>query len=226
MSKRPTVARLAPAGTIAFALAAASLLLLFLLYCSASASDTSRGAAIFGAECANCHGPQAWGGKDGEYPRLAGLPPGYLALQLQNFRDRRRQNKPMIPIFKAGRLSATDISAVAGYLADLPAPSPEAIGIPTDQEYDRELGEEIYVTDCSLCHGPDGNGKPDTDNPPLTRQYPAYIIKQIRDFRAGRRWHEYAEALFQEAEPDELDAVLGYMLQLNQAHPDPTPPDP
>lgn len=174
-----------------------------------------RGAALFQRECAVCHGPQGWGGKGGEYPRLAGLPAGYLRLQLESFRDRKRQNKPMIPIFKSGRLRGDDIAAVAAHLAALPPPTPDRIGISAEQEYDRELGEELYVAGCSLCHGPDGNGKPDTDNPPVTRQYPAYLIKQLRDFRNGDRWHEYAEALFQEAEPEELDALIGYMLDLN-----------
>lgn len=178
-------------------------------------SDRTRGAAIFQTECANCHGPDGLGGRAGEYPRLAGLPAGYLKLQLESFRDRKRQNKPMIPIFKAGRLRGDDIAAVAAHLAALPPPAPLQLGVPTGQDYDRELGEELYVAGCSLCHGLDGNGKPDTDYPPVTRQYPAYLVKQMRDFRAGQRWHEDAEALFQEAEPEELDALIAYMLELN-----------
>ncbi len=213
-------------GAGAFAASALTLILAWTQATPALAQDNARGEAIFRAECTNCHGDQGWGGEDGEYPRLAGLPPAYLAAQLQAFRDRKRQNKPMIPIFKAGRLSATDIASVASYLAALPPPAPGDIGLTPDREYDRELGEEIWISDCSLCHGADGNGKPDTDNPPLTRQYPAYLIKQIRDFRADRRWHEFADALFREAEPDELDAVLGHMLELNWPSTSPVPPDP
>ena len=188
---------------------------------AALAADTERGKAIYEAECVKCHGPAAWGGRDGEFPRLAGMPASYLELQLAAFRDRKRKNKPMIPIFKSGRLGGDEITAVSMYLAGLPAPDPDAVGIPAEQDYDREWGEELYTEGCSLCHGADGNGKPDTENPPLTRQYPAYLIKQIRDFRAGNRWHEYAEALFQEAEPDELEAMLGYMLDLNRNPPPP-----
>lgn len=188
-------------------------------------SDPTRGAAIFQSECANCHGPNGLGGKAGEYPRLAGLPAGYLKLQLESFRDRRRQNKPMIPIFKAGRLRGDDIAAVTAHLAALPLPTPEQVGVPTGQDYDRERGEKLYVAGCSLCHGLDGNGKPDTDYPPVTRQYPAYLIKQMRDFRAGQRWHEYAEALFLEAEPEELDALVAYMLELNHRPPTAAAPE-
>ncbi|MGE5153608.1 MAG: c-type cytochrome [Bdellovibrio bacteriovorus] len=187
-------------------------------------SDTPRGAAIFQAECAKCHGTDGLGGKAGEYPRLAGLPAGYLKQQLEAFRDRKRQNKPMIPVLKAGRLRGDDIAAVAAHLAGLPPPDPEQVGVPTEHDYDRELGEGLYVAGCSLCHGLDGNGKPDTDNPPVTRQYPAYLIKQMRDFRAGRRWHEQAEELFVEAEPEELDALIAYMLELNHRPASPAEP--
>jgi len=197
----------------------AVLLLAALLSAPSARADTARGEAIFQKECANCHGADGWGGKAGEYPRLAGMPAGYLRLQLEGFRDGKRKNKPMLPIFKAGRLTRDDIAAVAELLASLPAPGPERVGVEAPGDYDREWGEELYVEGCLLCHGADGNGKPDTDNPPLIRQYPAYLIKQIRDFRSGKRWHEYAEALFQEAEPDELDVILDYVLELNQVPP-------
>lgn len=187
----------------------------------AASADTTRGESVFQKECANCHGPEAWGGKAGEYPRLAGMSVGYLRLQLESFRDRKRLNKPMIPILKAGRLARDDIDAVTEYLASLPAPAPERVGVETARDYDWEWGEELYVEGCALCHGAHGNGKPGTDNPPLIRQYPAYLIKQIRDFRSGDRWHEYAEALFQEAEPDELDVTLSYILDLNHSPPAP-----
>ncbi len=44
----------------------------------------------------------------------------------------------------------------------------------------------------------------------------------MKDFHNQERWHEYGEALFEEAEPDELEAMFGYILYLNR-HP-PKPP--
>lgn len=187
-------------------------------------ADLSRGEAVFKAECAGCHGPSALGGKDGEYPRLAGLPAGYLQRQLESFRDRRRQNKPMIPVFKAGRLRRDDIAAVAAYLSGLPPPEPQGLGPAADTDYDPVLGARLYGEGCARCHGADGNGEPGTDNPPVTRQHPAYLAKQLRDFRAGARGHEDAAALFQDAAPESLDALLGYMLDLNDRVTHPSPP--
>ena len=177
--------------------------------------DPELGERIFQAECSNCHGATAGGGKDGEYPRLAGLPASYIVLQLEKFRDRKRRNKPMIPIFKTGRLQSRHIKSVAAYLADLPVPEMPEFGLPEAVEADLELGRELYEEGCSLCHGFKGEGKEDTTNPPVIAQYPNYLAKQLLDFRHGRRWHEHAEPLFVEAYPDELDAILAYMLSLH-----------
>lgn len=183
------------------------------------AADAAAGAATFQKECAGCHGPDAHGGKDGEYPRLAGLPPGYLVGQIKDFRDLKRANKPMLPIFKAGRLSTDQITDLAAYLSALPVPEPGQVGVPPVNEGDLALGEELYVRDCSLCHGLAGEGKPGTDNPPLRAQWPAYLKRQLADLRGGRRGHEYREALFQETEPDELAAILAWVLRLNRLGP-------
>jgi len=187
---------------------------------SAAAGDVGFGERIFRAECASCHGERAQGGKGGEYPRLAGQRADYIQLQLNNFRDRKRQNKPMLPIFKTGKLKQSDIEAVAAYLAGLPIPEPEEVGVPAEVDGDLEFGFELYERDCILCHGPDGRGKEEKGSPQLISQYPRYIAKQMADFRNEERWHEYADKMFGEAYEDELDAVLAYVLSLNHDRPE------
>ena len=195
------------------------LLVPFALIGSPVQAEDSVGAALYNKECAGCHGPAAGGGKDGEYPRLAGLPKGYISQQLRDFRDRKRRNKPMLPIFKTGRLSADQIAALAEHLNGLPVPAPEQVGIPVTVDGDLEWGEELYVRDCALCHGVAGEGKAGTDNPPLRAQWPAYLKRQVGDFRGEQRGHEYRDALFLEAEPDELEAVLAWLVELNRQPP-------
>lgn len=186
---------------------------------SVRAADAAAGAAVFQKACAGCHGADGIGGKEGEYPRLAGLPAGYLVQQIKDFRDQKRANKPMLPIFKAGRLSTDQIADIAGHLSALPVPEPAQVGVPLAIEGDLALGEELYLRDCALCHGQAGEGKAGTDNPPLRAQWPAYLKRQLADLRDERRGHEYREALFQEAEPEELDAVLAWVLHLNRQTP-------
>lgn len=46
--------------------------------------------------------------------------------------------------------------------------------------------KEIVTERCSLCHGAKGESASDAF-PRLAAQHPAYVVKQLRDFRDGRR---------------------------------------
>lgn len=46
--------------------------------------------------------------------------------------------------------------------------------------------KEVITERCSLCHGAKGESASGTF-PRLAAQHPAYIVKQLRDFRDGRR---------------------------------------
>lgn len=67
--------------------------------------------------CAGCHGP-AGAGIPGEFPRIAGQYPSYIADQLKLFRSGDRANGPMMHDI-GDRMSDADIAAVADYAAGL-----------------------------------------------------------------------------------------------------------
>lgn len=67
--------------------------------------------------CAACHSANG-AGLPGEFPRLSGQHPEYLAEQLKLFRSGDRANSEMMSDI-AGRLSDKDIAAVADYAAGL-----------------------------------------------------------------------------------------------------------
>lgn len=47
-------------------------------------------------------------------------------------------------------------------------------------------GEAKYTAVCAACHGADGNsGTP--ANPKLAQQHPEYIVKQLQEFKGGKR---------------------------------------
>ncbi len=47
-------------------------------------------------------------------------------------------------------------------------------------------GEAKYTAVCAACHGADGNsGIP--ANPKLAQQHPEYLVKQLQEFKAGKR---------------------------------------
>jgi cytochrome c553 len=68
-----------------------------------------------GTMCLGCHGASGEG--NGEFPRLAGQQPSYLAQQLTAFKNGSRQNGAMQAI--AGSLSEEDIKDLAAYFGSL-----------------------------------------------------------------------------------------------------------
>jgi len=67
--------------------------------------------------CAGCHSPNG-AGVPGNYPRLSGQHPEYLATQLKLFRSGDRNNSPIMHDI-ADRMTDADIAAVADYAAGL-----------------------------------------------------------------------------------------------------------
>ena len=182
--------------------------------------------------CAGCHGEYGEGGKDGEYPRLAGLPAAYIIQQLNLFKQEKRKNMPMRPYANEREMPAEDIPSVAAFLSQIKLSTEMPAFAESVSAYDKllaakkvfniarvegdiELGEELYIDDCQLCHGKQGMGKEDSDTPPLAGQYTQYMFKQINDFASGERWHEYAEELFSEMEEDELQAIMAYLSTMD-----------
>ena len=178
--------------------------------------------------CAGCHGEFGQGGKNGEYPRLAGLPAKYLIDQIKLFKEEKRKNMPMRPYANERELPEEDVPAISHYLSQIKLTStmPEFEENTTAYEKlliakkvfniakvdgDVAVGEELYIDDCQLCHGKKGMGKDDSDTPQLTGQYIEYMVKQIKSFANGERWHEYSEELFADMEPEELQAIMAYL---------------
>jgi cytochrome c553 len=51
---------------------------------------------------------------------------------------------------------------------------------------DLAKGSEKYTAVCAACHGADGNsGSP--ENPKLAGQHPEYLVKQLQEFKSGKR---------------------------------------
>ncbi len=67
--------------------------------------------------CAACHSPTA-AGIPGQYPRLSGQFPSYIAEQMRLFRSGDRANNPVMADI-ADRMSDADIEAVSDYAAGL-----------------------------------------------------------------------------------------------------------
>ena len=57
---------------------------------------------------------------------------------------------------------------------------------------DEARGRELFSR-CSGCHVPTGNGTPDGDIPRLAGQHYQVLVRQLIDFRYGKRWNDRME---------------------------------
>ena len=80
----------------------------------------------------------------------------------------------LAPLFMAAALAATAIPALA---ADAPAPA---------AKLDLAKGEASYSQVCVACHAADGNSMI-PENPKLAQQHPEYLVKQLEEFKSGKR---------------------------------------
>lgn len=158
--------------------------------------------------CAGCHGEFAQGTKDGEYPRLAGQPAGYLERQLILFRERKRPNIPMLEHIQERQMPASEVKDISAYIAsiELPTTMPaidessydplerlllakKTINIPR-ADGDIEAGRKQYRMECASCHGREGQGDEKYNIPMLSGQYTVYLWRQVEKFRKGILIHD------------------------------------
>jgi cytochrome c553 len=72
---------------------------------------------------------------------------------------------------------------------------------------------------CQECHGADGNGNgQDGKFARLAGQYPAYIVKQLQDFRSGARKHDYMMIMAKSLEEADLADIAAYYGGLPSMH--------
>ena len=142
-----------------------------------------KGAAI---ACGGCHGGNGLPAAGMPFPRLAGLPPEYIAKQLFDYRDGARPGALMAPI--AGALTDAEIGSVARYFgAQATGPVKPAQGSSRRGAQLARAGDNaLAIPACSDCHGGDDvGGGPIL--PPLGAQPASYTAGQLRAFRSGER---------------------------------------
>ena len=184
--------------------------------------------------CAGCHGEFAEGSADGEYPRLAGLSPGYIATQLRHFKTRERINIPMTPYATERELPEEDILAIAAYLASIQLPTRlppvTADGFDALERLHASkrvlniarypgsivMGRKLYHAECAGCHGEDAGGGP-KDTPQLAGQHSLYLRRQVSQFRSGERVHDRPRDadIFGQFDDAEIAAILAYLSVLD-----------
>ncbi len=148
--------------------------------------DLAKGEASYAAVCVACHAADG-NSTIAANPKLAQQHPEYLVKQLQEFKSGKRADPVMQGM--AAILSEDDMRNVSWWLASQKAKE----GFSKDKDL-VALGERIYrggiqdrnIAACAGCHSPNGAGIP-AQYPRLSGQHADYTVKQLVDFRDGKR---------------------------------------
>ncbi len=132
--------------------------------------------------CAACHGI------DGNsttplYPVLAGQTARYLYLQLRDFQEGRRKNDLMSPM--AAGLTRDEMRELADWFAKQ---RPRPTGFKPDPEKARLGKLKADETLCTMCHL--GGFAGQNEIPRVAGQHHDYIVKQLTDFKQGKRTND------------------------------------
>jgi cytochrome c553 len=199
----------------------------------ATKPDLLTGKDINGV-CAGCHGDDGQGGKDGAYPRIAGLPLAYIYQQVKLFQQNVRPNLAMLEHVHERQLSDQEILDIAAYLSGIKLATrltPMDEKDPKFNAYERMIelkrivqipayagdvaaGRKRYAKECRSCHGADGWGDPDDGVPQLAGQYTQYLWRQIDKYRNGVRIHDPEapeDDILADFTREELGDILAYL---------------
>ena len=150
--------------------------------------DAGRGEEAFQI-CQGCHRREATGSPSGAYPRLAGQHVSVLIEQIADIRSGKRQNPKMLPFADEHELTTQEIADIAAYLHALPI-QPNEAGKGPGRALAR--GNELYLKDCSTCHGGKGEGSAEKFFPLIAGQNYKYLLREAGFIRDGKRGNALA----------------------------------
>lgn len=107
------------------------------------------------------------------------------------------------------------------------APSASPAADIARQEYSQALraipnlahGRMIFTT-CAMCHGAEGGGNSQRSVPRIAGQHESVIIRQLVDYRHGKRWDDRMEAFTNRhmlRDSQEIADIAGYVSQIRYA---------
>jgi cytochrome c553 len=74
---------------------------------------------------------------------------------------------------------------------------------------EKSSAEKTVQTVCAACHGADGNSVI-TLNPKLAGQHPEYLVKQLTNFKEGKRVNAVMGGMVANLSPDDMKGLAAY----------------
>lgn len=81
--------------------------------------------------------------------------------------------------------------------------------LPTMAAEETNATEKTVQTICAACHGVDGNSAI-TQNPKLAGQLPEYLLKQLTNFKEGKRANAVMAGMVANLTPDDMKNLADY----------------
>lgn len=202
---------------------------------AAQGGDPKRGAELYAANCAVCHGPEGKGRigvkllKD--FPSINET--AFLVQTITNGVEGSRM--PAWSQAKGGPLSDQDIADVAAYVAGLlggsepvaPAPTAAVVNITPAPGVtgDPNAGAVVFAQNCAVCHGERGQGRIGVT---LVKDWPAinpsaYIRATVEKGVEGTLMPTWLDQNGGPLTAKEIDDVSAFIVSLGAAQPSASP---
>ena len=105
-------------------------------------------------------------------------------------------------LFASLLIAAALVAPVFSVQANEPAAKPA--------KPDVAKGEASYTAVCAACHGADGNSSLPA-NPKLAQQHPDYIVKQLTEFKSGKRANGIMSGMAAALSDDDMKNIAAYV---------------
>lgn len=80
----------------------------------------------------------------------------------------------------------------------------------------KQTAEQIVQGVCAACHSPDGNSVISL-NPKLAGQHPEYLLKQLTEFKDGKRTNAVMTGMVANLTPEDMQSLATYFAGKKQA---------
>jgi cytochrome subunit of sulfide dehydrogenase len=188
----------------------------------AAAPIALAGAPSSAESCLGCHGQDGIS-NDPDTPTISGASDFFLENQLFLFQG---EERPCVAdlFAKVDDAPAADHCAVVAdwsedAIAEVAAHYAEQPFKSADQSWDAaraDAGAAIHDANCARCHA-DGGGDPADDAGILAGQWKPYLVRTMKDYRAGTRFQPATmEREMQALSDDDIQALAAYYASQGQ----------
>lgn len=196
----------------------ASAIIIFAVSATAVAAGNPAAGKEKSALCQGCHGENGMSAAP-TFPHLAGQYAAHIKKQVVDYQARLRRDDMMEGMADAVT-DKQDLDDIAAYFASQKM-------MHSDNPTDSLPGKYLYMNGnpatnqygCINCHGDNGKGKSPNNPvfPVIGGQYKDYLVKQLNEFRSGKRSNDPAGMMADIAKKmtdAEIDAVSEYLSGL------------